>query len=84
MSDVYLIQKKGYVGNSLLWWRKGSRGYTTNVDDAQEYTYTEAKEIIERPNSDKEMHLKEDVIRCAERHINSENEAWYNYLNEKS
>ena len=81
MNDTYYIQKEGYVGNSLLWWRKGGRGYTTNINDAQEYTYTEAKEIIDRPNSDKIMHKKTDVEACAEKHINTESEVWNNYLN---
>jgi len=81
MSDIYLIQKEGWVGNSLLWWRKGARGYTTDIDDAQEYTYTEAKEIIERPNSDKKMHKKDDVVHCSQKHVDGNSEQWNNYLN---
>ena len=28
-------QASGFVGNCLLWWRKGGHGYTCNLDDAE-------------------------------------------------
>jgi hypothetical protein len=33
----YYIQRhaSGYVGNSLIWWRKGGRGYTCDIDQAE-------------------------------------------------
>ena len=33
----YYIQRhaSGYVGNCLIWWRKGGHGYTCDIDDAE-------------------------------------------------
>lgn len=83
MADTYLIQKKGYVGNSLLWWRKNDYGYTINLEEAKEFTQFEAEEIIKSSGSDKTMHLKYDVINAAELHLNSESIEWHNYLKKK-
>ena len=71
----YLIQKRGYVGNSLLWWRKGNAGYTTNIDEAQTFTQDEA-EKIEETSRDKIAHPKKIVFDAAEKHLNSESGAW--------
>jgi len=52
MSDekVYLLQNEsaGYVGNSPVFWRAGSYGYTHLVDDAERFTEVEASAIIHR------------------------------------
>jgi len=31
----YLQDKRGFVGNAVLWWRKGGHGYTCDLTDAQ-------------------------------------------------
>jgi hypothetical protein len=33
----YYIQRhaSGYVGDCLIWWRKGGHGYTCDIDDAE-------------------------------------------------
>lgn len=38
--QYYYVERKasGYVGNCLLWWRKGGQGYTCNIDDAEVFT----------------------------------------------
>lgn len=42
-SDLYYIQDaRSYVGNSVLFWRPGGAGYTTNLDEAGLYTLEEA------------------------------------------
>lgn len=34
--DMYYLQdSRGYVGNDLLFWAKGSAGYTTNLEEAE-------------------------------------------------
>lgn len=38
----YLQDKRSVVGNFLLFWAKGSQGYTTNIDEAEEFTLKEA------------------------------------------
>lgn len=41
----YVIQN-GYVGNSLLLWRKEGHGYTTDLSDAHLFTRAEAEKIV--------------------------------------
>lgn len=36
-TELFYIQK-GYVGNCLQFWAKGDRGYTSKIDNAQQYT----------------------------------------------
>jgi hypothetical protein len=45
--DLYLLQNlhAGYVGNSPMFWRKGSCGYTAWIDDAKRFTAEECDEI---------------------------------------
>lgn len=38
----YLQDSRQVVGNFLLFWRKGRAGYTTNIDDAEEFTLSDA------------------------------------------
>lgn len=38
----YLQDSRSIVGNFLLFWRKDHRGYTTDIDDAHEFTLEEA------------------------------------------
>ena len=37
----YVQDSRTYVGNDMLWWRKGNRGYTTNLEEAEIYTKEE-------------------------------------------
>lgn len=41
----YFIWNGQYIGNSLVFWRKGKSGYTTNIEEAQQFTLEEAKSI---------------------------------------
>ena len=45
MENLYYIQKHGYVGNSILWWKYNNAGYTTNIDQARVFTEDEAKKL---------------------------------------
>lgn len=38
----YLQDSRSYVGNDVLWWVKGGRGYTTDLSKAQTYTKADA------------------------------------------
>jgi hypothetical protein len=42
----YVLWNKqaGYVGNSILFWRKGGHGYTCNLDDAELFDEQYAKD----------------------------------------
>lgn len=48
-TDRYYIQdKRGYVGNCILFWRPKGGGYTTHLDDAGIYALAEARSWTER------------------------------------
>jgi hypothetical protein len=38
----YLQDSRQVVGNFLLFWKKDCRGYTTNIEEAHEFTLEEA------------------------------------------
>ena len=41
--DLYYLQdSRQYVGNSMLWWRAGGAGYTTNLEEAGVFTQDQA------------------------------------------
>ncbi len=42
---IYLLQNNsaGYCGNAPYFWRKGGCGYTTDPDDAEQWTYQDAR-----------------------------------------
>ena len=37
----YLQDKRSWAGNIMLWWKRGGRGYTTNIDEAEIWTAEE-------------------------------------------
>jgi len=39
---LYYLQCRGFNGDSLLWWRKGRNGYTTDLRKAHVFTKEEA------------------------------------------
>jgi rubrerythrin len=41
----YLQDSRGFVGNDVLWWRKGGKGYTTDLREAETYTNEEAQHM---------------------------------------
>lgn len=63
----YYVQRhaSGYVGNCLLWWRKGGRGYTCNLDDAEVF---EAADVPNNPQKYTAWE-KEYIDSCAHRHV---------------
>jgi hypothetical protein len=40
--QLYYLQVRGYCGNSVLWWRKGRCGYTSDIQAAHVFTKDEA------------------------------------------
>lgn len=53
------MNKKFHIKKGERYWQKGDTGYTYNRAMAKEFTEEKATEIINRPNSDKTMHLIE-------------------------
>lgn len=41
-NETYLVWNGQYVGNSLLFWREGKAGYTTDIAKAHHFSYEEA------------------------------------------
>ena len=37
----YMQDARKYVGNSILWWAKGKNGYTTQINNAHQFTEQE-------------------------------------------
>lgn len=53
----YLMWAGQYVGNSLIFWREGKAGYTTNIDKAHRFDYQEALKIQENGSGHKMIPL---------------------------
>lgn len=70
--DTKFYIQSGYVGNSVLWWRKNSSGYTTNIDDAQQYSRNEI--LKSHLNCRDEDHIweSEHVLKNVSKHVNSQ------------
>jgi hypothetical protein len=45
MEELYYIRTEGYSGNTLIWWRPNSKGYTADLNKAGKYSKEEAKKI---------------------------------------
>jgi hypothetical protein len=48
----YIRDTRSYVGNCVLWWRAGRNGYTTNLDDAEQFVREEAEKICSERDTD--------------------------------
>lgn len=67
--NLYYIQNKGYVGNSLVWWKKDGKGYTCNLNEAWKVPYDTAAEICQaRPGEDFMRNVKQ-IDQIAQRHV---------------
>ena len=43
MNELFYLQdSRSYVGNDILWWAKGGKGYTTDLSKAEIYTREQA------------------------------------------
>ena len=50
---MYYIQNSGYIGNAMVWWREGGKGYTSDITDAGIFSEAEMQSIIDnRPEDD--------------------------------
>jgi hypothetical protein len=45
MEKFYLQNiERGFVGSSMLWWKQGDYGYTTNLEEAHVFSLAEIEE----------------------------------------
>lgn len=74
MSDdepLYYMQT-GFSGNSLLWWREGRAGYTTDIKRAHVFSKSEAySQAKVRPGVDQPWR-KDYIDQHLEHHVNNE------------
>jgi len=66
---MYYIQNKGFVGNSLLWWRENGNGYTCNLNEAWKVTKEKAQQICKTRPAEDIPHLVSFVDAHAQRHV---------------
>lgn len=45
MSQYYLQDSRSYIGNDVLWWSQGGKGYTTDLSKAHIYSEDEAQRM---------------------------------------
>jgi len=50
--EFYYLHNGQYVGNAMLWWRKGRAGYTTNINEAEKFTREQALDYHHARNTD--------------------------------
>lgn len=46
---MYYVRNEGYLGNALIWWKKGCNGYTCDIRDAEKFTREQAESTCKRP-----------------------------------
>lgn len=54
-NQKYLMWSGRYVGNSLLFWREGKTGYTTDIDKAHRFNSDEALRIQKGSHGEAKM-----------------------------
>lgn len=63
----YYLQK-GYVGNAILWWKKGGHGYTTEFNEAGKFSKEQALVAIKDPKHKAWSCYHIDTTRKAHKH----------------
>lgn len=71
MKCKYYVQNysQGYVGNSMLWWRKGDCGYTCDIQDAKVFTQEEIDKMDTIREGTKKAWPKEYIDTRIQHHI---------------
>ena len=71
--ELYYIQnvERGYVGNSVQWWKWNSNGYTCDLRAAKKFSESEALELIKDRNKYK-MHRCKYVNGIIQHHVDSQ------------
>jgi len=82
--DRYYVRNEGFLGNALLWWKKGCNGYTCDIRDAHVFTKDEAESICKRPQDtaylceylDDLVKAQKLIIDC--QYVDSKKQLWKN------
>lgn len=46
MEEKYYVIQSGWSGDSMMFWREGRSGYTSNFDKVHKFTLEEAKRTV--------------------------------------
>ena len=69
---LYYIQNRGFCGSSLLWWREGGHGYTSDLRQAWKVDKDKAKSLTrDRPTEDFAWPCQ-DIDRITELHVTAD------------
>jgi hypothetical protein len=69
---LYYLQVKGFLGDSLLWWKKGKHGYTADIQQAEVWT-RDAAFAQHRVRPDTDFPWRKDYIDSRlQHHVSSE------------
>ena len=73
MSDqlYYIVCSKDFVGNSIVFWRAGGKGYTINLAEAGKYTEKKAIPICQNRGTDIAYPV-EVLDKVARRHVDGQ------------
>ncbi|WP_439473809.1 hypothetical protein [Algoriphagus formosus] len=72
MGRQFYIWTGDYVGNSLLFWRKGKAGYTTDINQAHVFNYAEALQIQESTHGEHRMISKLHCDQIATKQVHAD------------
>lgn len=75
--ELFFIQK-GWVGNSILWWKVNNCGYTTKINDARYFTKVELEPYLK--NTDINIWSAKHVLDRVSRQVDSEDLNYKNRL----
>lgn len=76
IQNRYYVQNKerGYVGNCILWWKKGGHGYTCNLDEAEIFEQNDSNFQSITKNSRKYMAWEKSYIdERSQKHVDMQN-----------
>ena len=81
MSEEYYVQDaRGYVGNSMLWWKYNDCGYTCDLREAKIFTLVEISKMHSIADGTKKAWPKAYIDARTEPHIDMQScddaEAW--------
>ncbi len=65
----YIQDSRNYIGNAMLFWRKESSGYTTNIDEAEIYNKEQAERICRNRKTDiawEVNYIETKISRCVD------------------
>ena len=71
-NDKYLMWTGDYVGNSLLFWRQGKAGYTTDIEKAHQFDFDEAIKIQSNTHGNHQMIPVEHCLQIATKQVHAD------------